>query len=256
MTRVIKIGGRAQRDPRLAGAIAGARSAGAARIIVVHGGGDEISALQRVMGVAPAFVDGRRVTSRSDITLLRMALSGAANKALVSALLDHGVPAAGLSGEDGALLVADRVPDERLGFVGHPAHVETRVLDALLDGGLLPVISPLARGADGGALNVNADDAAAAIAAAVSADELLLISDVPGVLVQGTSRSSLGLHEARELIASGIARDGMAAKLEAASAALEGGVGIVRIGDFSLLDDPTAGTRLHAAPRPSLALVS
>lgn len=256
MTRVIKIGGRAQRAPGLAEAIGESCRGGAARTVVVHGGGDDMSMLQRAMGVTPAFVSGRRVTGEGDVALLRMALSGAANKALVSALLDCGLTAVGLSGEDGGLLVATRVPDERLGFVGQPTRVATRLLDLLLDVGMIPVISPVARGADGGVLNVNADDAAAAIAAALAADELLLISDVPTVLVNGAPCSSLALHEVRDLIERGVARDGMVAKLEAAATALERGVRLVRVGDLTLLDDPTAGTRLHAAPRSTLALVS
>jgi acetylglutamate kinase len=208
------------------------------------------------MGVTPMFVGGRRITRQSDIMLLRMALSGAANKALVSLLLDHGVPAVGLSGEDGGMLVADRTPDERLGLVGDRVRVQPRLLDAVLEAGLLPVLSPLARGHDGGALNVNADDAAAAIAAALAAEALLLISDVSGILVNGEPRPTLALDEARALIGTGIARDGMAAKLEAAAIALERGVGLVRIGDLALLEHPAAGTRLHAAPRPTLSLVS
>ena len=102
----MKLGGRVQQDPRLPGALAALCMARAGAVTLVHGGGDRISDLQRAMGIQPEFVDGRRVTSEADVDLVRMALSGASNKRLVSALVAHGVPAVGLSGEDAGLLGA------------------------------------------------------------------------------------------------------------------------------------------------------
>lgn len=251
--RVVKIGGRAQRDARLEAAIASVWRAEPGGLCLVHGGGDEISTLQRALGVEPAFVGGRRVTAAGDIDAIRMALSGAANKRLVARLTASGVPAVGLSGEDAGLLGAHLDVEAGMGRVGVPAWVDVRLLRHLLAGPYLPVLSPLARdldAADGNALNVNGDDAAAAIAAALDADELLFVADVPGVLLGGSPVSRLEADEAAAAIASGAANGGMAAKLQAGVAALERGVARVRIGDLDALLDPARGTTL--APSRSL----
>ncbi|MFN2564874.1 MAG: acetylglutamate kinase [Gemmatimonadaceae bacterium] len=243
--RVVKVGGRAQSDPALAGALAAAWVSMPRSLVVVHGGGDEVSALQRAFGVTPSFVGGRRVTSTEDIELLRMALSGSANKRLVSALVSRGVSAVGLSGEDAALLAAAPLDPGALGCVGDPRRANVLLLRHLLDGGYLPVVSPLSRGegADAAAaLNVNGDDAAAVIAAALEAHELLLVADVAGVLIDGCVVPELAPVGAGQLIASGGATGGMIAKLEAALAALEGGVARVRIGDVAAIHDSTRGT--------------
>jgi len=252
---VVKVGGRVQQDAALAPALAAAwhtARAGGGALVVVHGGGDEVSSLQRLLGAEPAFVGGRRVTSEGDVETLRMALSGSANKRLVSRLVSAGAPALGLSGEDASLLVARRA-DGPLGCVGEPAAVDIALLRHLLAGGWLPVVSPLSRDAAAsaaaggvGALNVNGDDAAAAVAAALGADELLLVADVPGVLLGGTPAPRLDAADARAAIASGEARGGMAAKLEAALAALAGGVARVRVGDLAALADPARGTTIVA----------
>lgn len=248
MMRIIKVGGRAQERPELGRVIADAWRAAPGGIVVVHGGGDEVSALQRSLGVTPLFIDGRRVTGETDIALLRMALSGTSNKRLVATLGAHGARAVGLSGEDGALIGARRKRDARLGRVGEPDRIEVGLLRALLDAGFLPVISPLGRdlGSETGeALNVNADDAAAAIAVALRADELLLIADVPGVLDStGTMLERLDAAGVASLLAAGTAAGGMHAKLEAATHALAGGVGTVRIGDLAAVTDVRRGTRL------------
>lgn len=245
MTRVIKIGGRAQESAHLPREIAAAWQRDAGALCVVHGGGDEISALQRALGEEPRFAGGRRVTSERDVEIVRMALSGTANKRLVARLLSAGAPALGLSGEDGALVTATPVPGA-LGRVGAPERVNVPLLRHLLDGGYLPVISPLARdaGATGAALNVNGDDAAAAIAVALGADELLLVADVPGVLVGGAAVPVLDADDAAAAIARGVASGGMAAKLQAGLAALRQGVERVRIGDLDAILDPTRGTTL------------
>lgn len=249
--RVIKIGGRAQSDARLPEVIARAWQAAPGTLCVVHGGGDEISALQRALGVEPVFVGGRRITSERDLEIVRMALSGAANKRLVARLLSAGVRALGLSGEDAALIGAHTVAE--LGRVGTPEQIDARVLHHLLAGGYLPVISPVARdsaSAEGAALNVNGDDAAAAIAAALGAEELLLVADVPGVMIAGAVVPVLDVDEAAAATARGDASGGMAAKLQAATAALTQGVERVRIGDLDAISDPGRGTVI--APSRSL----
>ena len=247
MTRVIKIGGRPQSDPALPSALALAQRAAPGSLLVVHGGGDEVSTLQRMYGVEARFVGGRRVTSALDLEIVRMALSGSANKRIVSALLDAGVAAIGLSGEDGALLTADPLDPMRYGHVGTPSTVNTALLHQLLAAGYLPVLSPVSRStapAMGATLNVNGDDAAAAIAAALGADELLLVSDVAGVLLDDQPVAAMGPEDAHRLIDDGTARGGMAAKLQAALSALDGGVLRVRISDIAAITDVHRGTVL------------
>ncbi len=251
---VIKLGGRTQSDVALPGVIADlwrdrlheARG----NVVIVHGGGDQISALQRMRGEEPVFVGGRRVSTEGVIEIVRMVLSGLANKQLVSALTAAGVPAVGISGEDAALLRATPIDEALFGSSGTPTHVDRRIVDALLSQTFCPVISPVATHDDqaiGGALNVNGDDAAAAIAAALNADELFLLADVPGVLDANRKLiASLSLAEARLLVASGVAGGGMAAKLDACAHALTHGVKRVRIGDVAALADSTAGTLIVA----------
>jgi len=239
--RVLKIGGRAQNDPNLARAV---RSAAVENgIVVVHGGGDEVSALQRRMGMTPKFHGGRRVTTTDDLAIVQMVLSGSANKRLVSAFVGAGVRAVGISGEDDGLLTARATARETLGEVGEPSRVETALLELLVDAGYVPVVSPLARDAEtGGTLNVNGDDAAAAIAIAMRASELVLVADVPGVMTSGTVIAELDVERAVALIEDGTAREGMAAKLQAARRAVERGVARVRIGNLAAVQSATAGT--------------
>jgi acetylglutamate kinase len=254
-TRVIKIGGRPQGDPALPASIAQLWSDGSSPIVLVHGGGDEVTTLQGALGLEAQFVGGRRVTSAEDIDVVRMALSGSANKRLVAALVSHGVRALGLSGEDASLLTAAPVDPSRLGYVGAPHRANVELLWHLLDGGYLPVVSPVSRNACAGAagpnslgnasaLNVNGDDAAAALAVALAADELLLVADVPGVMSDGVVISRLHGAVARNLITAGTAAGGMRAKLEAALWAIDGGVARVRIGDIAAITDPARGTLL------------
>lgn len=248
---VVKLGGRTQSDPALPDALARLWRARMGRVVIVHGGGDQISVLQRMRGEEPVFVGGRRVTTEGVLELVRMVLSGLANKQLVSALTAAGAPAVGISGEDAALLRAVPIDVPTFGFAGTPTRVDRRVIDALLDQGFLPVISPVATHEDqsiGGALNVNGDDAAAAIAAALGASELFLLADVAGVLDADRQRIAvLTLDDARALVASGIAGGGMAAKLDACAFALMNGVDHVRIGDLAALTVPLAGTAIVGA---------
>lgn len=256
MMRVVKIGGRAQGDARLGPALAAAAFAAdgsAASLCVVHGGGDEVSALQRRLGLEPVFKGGRRVTSEAELEIVRMVLSGTINKRLVAMLLSHGVRAAGISGEDAMLFRSHATDPEQMGRVGGVVTVDPSIVRQLVSGGFVPVISPLARDADatGRGLNVNGDDAAAALAGALSADELILVADVPGVLDRDAVIRSLNLEAAESLIANGVAGGGMAAKLEAAAAALRGGVARVRITGLDGIGNPDAGTRVVGSPSPA-----
>jgi acetylglutamate kinase len=254
-TRVLKIGGRPQSDPTLAQRVAHLWNGGATPLVIVHGGGDEVTTLQQALGVTARFDGGRRVTSAEDVEIVRMALSGSANKRLVASLVGSGVRALGISGEDAALFTAVPVDPERLGYVGAPHRTNVELLWHLLDGGLVPVVSPVSRNAcagasgaaslgDAAALNVNGDDAAAAMAVALAATELLLVADVPGVMSDGAVIPRLQRSTAHSLMESGVAAAGMRAKLEAALSALNGGVERVRIGDVTSIDDPKRGTLL------------
>jgi acetylglutamate kinase len=214
-TVVVKLGGRA-----LAYVPVVAEMARKARVCVVHGGGAQISAIARERGVEPHFVGGRRVTDEAMLACVRAGL-GQVSAELCEALEAAGVPTVALV--DG---IADvrRVPE--LGFVGEPVSARTDAVLAALAAGRVPVVAPLGRDAAGEILNVNADDSAAAVAAALAADELIFLSDVPGVLdEQGAVLSQISASRP-PASASG----GMLPKLEACTTALIGGVARVRIG--------------------------
>jgi acetylglutamate kinase len=272
---VIKVGGRAQQDPRLAPALSAYwarwRAASAATrsavCCVVHGGGDEVTALQRAAGIEPTFIGGRRVTRADDIDRLRMALSGLANKRLVAALTQVGVRALGLSGEDGPLLTADVVAGGELGAVGTVRSVDTSLLIMLALAGYLPVIAPVAAAravktnaewqtglsdTAVSALNINGDDAATAIALAIGASEILFVSDVAGVRIDGERVSEMTPSAAERAIVRGEIAGGMVAKVRAALAALEGGATQVRIGTLDVLTGIDSGT-LVVRQRDALA---
>lgn len=246
--RVIKLGGRTQRDARLPGALAELVRAGQP-LVVVHGGGDRISDLQRQLGREPQFVDGRRVTTVQDLEIIRMVLSGSTNKELVAALLTAGVRAVGLSGEDAAVLSGRHAFGGTLGEVGTPDRVDPALILLLLAHGYTPVISPVARHVESGApLNVNGDDAAAALAVALDAAELTFVADVAGVLEPGGAViAELSASRAELLIEAGAATGGMIAKLRAAQPALHAGVRCVRIVGIEGLAQPNGGTMLLGA---------
>jgi acetylglutamate kinase len=255
MKRVIKIGGRAQSSPDLADRIAEAWNEDPGSFCIVHGGGDEISAMQRRLGSEPSFVDGRRITTVDDIDTIRMVLSGLVNKRLVSGMVRAGIAAVGISGEDAGIITAVAMDAEGLGRAGKPVRVNAQLIQMLADRGYLPVISPLAGevtkengGSPRSALNVNGDDAAAAIAVALSDVELLFVADVAGVLdASGAPIAALDQTDTFELVQGGVINRGMRAKLEAGFAALAGGVRRVRISSLLGLSDPVEGTVLELA---------
>ena len=251
MTIVVKLGGRVQSDPRLVDEVAAAWASRPGSMCIVHGGGDEVSALQRQLGREPVFVNGRRVTTADDLELVRMVLSGSANKRLVAAFNAHGLSAVGISGEDARMLVAEPIDAEQFGRAGKPVGVNARLIETLLAGGFLPVISPLATDSasdDGAALNVNGDDAAAAIAASLGA-ELWLVSDVEGVmLADGTVLPDLDIEQMTKLVKTGTVNSGMHAKLEAGFAALNAGCPAVRICALDAFASQESGTHLSLTP--------
>lgn len=245
---VVKVGGNEVDDPewvaRLAREIAGFGGS----VVLVHGGGKEVTALQRTLGAEPEWKDGLRVTSPEGLRAVAMVLSGLVNKRIVSALLTAGADAVGVSGEDGGILRANVARGGAMGRIGEIEQVRADLLHAWLAQGLTPVLSPVSRGPDGGALNVNADDAAAAVAGAMDAHELLFVSNVPGVLAGGETVPEIATDDVERLIEDGTAQGGMAPKLRAAARAAAR-VGRVRIGGLEMLNDSSAGTRIGAGGR-------
>ena len=242
---VVKVGGNEVEDAAWVRALA-ARLGDARPLVVVHGGGREVSALQQRFGAEPEWRDGLRVSSAETVRIVSMVLNGVVNKRLVAALLDAGVDALGVSGEDGALITAEPASGGALGRTGVVKSVRVDLLASLLRLGVVPVISPVSRGVDGAPFNVNADDAASAVAVALGAERLLFVSNVVGVLEAGVAREQLGAAEVEVAIASGVVTGGMAPKARAAARAALAGVQDVRIGGLDLLDG-AAGTRVLGA---------
>lgn len=214
------------------------------KIVVVHGGGATVSAWLARAGVKATFVRGLRVTDAATLEVAVAVLAGVVNKQLVAKLAALGARAVGLSGADASILQARRYDDE-LGYVGRIDRVDTDVLEALLDAGYLPVVAPIAvdtAATDrGGLLNTNADTAAGAIAAAFSAEALVFLTDVDGVLDrEGQLIAQATVDEARALLAVGVATGGMAPKLEAAIRAAESGCAT------HIIDGRVAGVVLRA----------
>jgi acetylglutamate kinase len=248
MITVVKLGGRVQSDSRLVEAIASTWEKMSGQLCIVHGGGDEISTLQRALGREPSFVHGRRITSAEDVDLVRMVLSGSANKRLVASLSAAGVAAVGISGEDASLLAAE--PLEGFGRSGRPVSADPLIIETLLQAGFLPVVSPVAFDATipGETLNVNGDDAAAVIAAGLGA-ELLMVSDVAGVKrSDGSVMGSLEPSQVDAMVSDGTINSGMRAKLEAGFDALMRGAAKVRITGLEGLHSKDAGTQLSLTP--------
>ena len=243
---VVKVGGNEIDDARWLERLAAAVATRTVPLILVHGGGREVTELQRTLGAEPEWREGLRVTTPEALRAVSMVLSGLVNKRLAALLLGAGVEAVGISGEDGGLLRAEPARGGQLGLTGEIRQVKPQLLLSLLESGYLPVVSPVSRGPSGGALNVNADDAAAAVAAGVAAARFLMVSNIPGVLDGEAVIPEIDAAAVEELIASGVASGGMAPKLRAAARAAAAGVGEVRIGGLELLTGTGAGTRVTA----------
>jgi acetylglutamate kinase len=244
--RVVKIGGAALADAQWLDAFASAASSARSPLVVVHGGGPDITSLSDRLGIEVQWHEGRRVTPPAALDVAAMVLNGRVNGRIVTALVNAGVDAIGLSGVDGGLLRADVLEGGALGRVGRITAVRTELLRAMHQAGHTLVISPISLSVDGEALNVNADDAAAAIATALNATELVFLTDVPGVRDARGMRQWLAPEEAQDLVSTGVAHGGMGVKLNAGISALHSGVAAVRIGDATVLYDVAAGTRLSA----------
>ena len=268
-TFVVKYGGHAMGDPELARDFAEdivLLKAVGINPVVVHGGGPQIGAMLKKLGVESTFVDGLRVTDKATVEVVEMVLAGSINKEIVMAINAEGGKAVGLSGKDGNMVFAEKVTRtekdtdsniEReidLGFVGEPKRISRSVIDMVLGAGLIPVIAPVAPGEDGNTYNINADTFAGAIAGRLGAARLLFLTDVPGVLDKSKSLiADLSVADARRLIADGTISGGMIPKVETCIYALDQGVEGVVIMDgkvphavlLELLTDHGVGTLMH-----------
>ncbi|MFO1147192.1 MAG: acetylglutamate kinase [Alsobacter sp.] len=265
-TVVVKYGGHAMGDEQVARDFARDMvllEQSGVNPVVVHGGGPQIGSMLKRLGIKSEFQAGLRVTDKETVEVVEMVLAGLINKQIVGYINAEGGRAIGLCGKDGNMVTASKVtrtmvdPDSNierevdLGFVGEPEKVDRAVLDALLGREVIPVLAPVANGSDGQTYNVNADTFAGAIAGALKAKRLLLLTDVPGVLDKDKNLiKELTVGQIRSLIADGTITGGMIPKVETCIYALEQGVEGVVILDgkvphavlLELLTDLGAGT--------------
>ena len=270
-TFVVKYGGHAMGDPKAARDFAEdivLLKAVGIDPVVVHGGGPQIGAMLKKLGLESRFVDGLRVTDKATAEVAEMVLSGAINKEIVGWLAARGGKAIGISGKDGGLVTASKVsrtakdPDSQieqavdLGFVGEPEAVDTTVIDTVCRAGMIPIIAPIAADGQGQTYNINADTMAGAIAAALGSARLFLLTDVPGVLDKGKNLlTDLTPADIARLQQDGTIQGGMIPKLETCVQAVEAGceAAVVldgRVGHAMLLEFFTttgAGTLIRAA---------
>ena len=262
---VVKYGGHAMGDEEVARSFARDMvllEQSGVNPVVVHGGGPQIGAMLKKLGIKSEFAAGLRITDKATVEIVEMVLAGSINKQIVGFINAAGGRAIGLCGKDGNMVTATKVTrvhdpalnqevDLDLGFVGDPARVDTTVLDQVLGRELIPVLAPVCQGADGETYNVNADTFAGAIAGAVKAKRLLFLTDVPGVLDKDKKLiKELSVSQIRALIADGTITGGMIPKVETCIYAIEQGVEGVVILDgktphavlIELLTDGGAGT--------------
>ena len=266
---VVKYGGHAMGDEHLARDFARdivLLEQTAINPIVVHGGGPQIEAMLKKVGVQSQYAAGLRITDAKTLEIVEMVLAGSINKQMVGYINEAGGKAIGLCGKDGNMVVARKLtrtvidPDSAieqvidLGYVGEPDKVDTTVLTQILGRELIPVLAPVAAAANGGTFNVNADTFAGAIAGALKAKRLLLLTDVPGVLDKSKSLiKELSVDDARRLIADGTISGGMISKVETCIEALDHGVEGVVILDgkvphavlLELFTELGSGTLIH-----------
>ena len=195
--------------------------------VIVHGGGPEITQMMALKGIETKFVNGLRVTTPETMKVAEMVLTGSISPDIASLFNANGVPSVSMSGKDGKTILAKQ-RDPELGLVGEVTHINTDYILNLIEDGYLPVVSPIAYGEDGMSLNINSDEVAKHLATALSADKLMLITDVDGVLNDPkdptTLISRLTLSQIKEAISDGIISGGMIPKLDCCTGAIEGGV--------------------------------
>ena len=228
------------------------------KVVLVHGGGPEISQTMKALGKEAVFVDGLRVTDRETVDIVQMVLAGKINKTLVNLLEMKGGQAMGISGMDGRLIEAE-IKDERLGYVGEITNINIRPVTDLLEKGYIPAISTLGCDREGNAYNINGDTAAARVAGALEAERLIMLSDIPGLLRDKDDPTTLipelSVAEAGQLRREGVISGGMIPKMECCVEAIRRGVKKVIIMDgrvphsilMELLTDEGAGTMIKGA---------
>ena len=266
---VIKFGGHAMGDPalmeRFARDVTLMKQCNV-QPVVVHGGGPQINALLKKLELGAEFVDGLRVTDEETVKVVEMVLAGAINKEIVAAINQAGGHAVGLSGKDANLIVATKRFHQRrnaetgalepvdIGFVGEPKSVNPGVLERFIESDFIPVVAPVGVGRKGETFNINADTAAGAIAAAMKAERLLLLTDVDGVKnADGVVVTDLRRAEVEQMVADGVIAGGMIPKTETALYAISGGVSAAVILDgrqphavlLELFTDNGAGTLIQ-----------
>ena len=233
------------------------------KVVLVHGGGPEISDMMKKLGKKPEFVDGLRVTDKETVDIVQMVLAGKVNKSLVTLLQMKGGHAVGLSGMDGGIIEA-RIKDERLGYVGEITKIRTRPITDLLEKNYIPVVSTVASDHNGNVYNINGDTAAAYIAGALGAARLIMMTDVAGILRDKDDPSTLitgiTVPEARKLYEEGVISGGMIPKVDCCIEAINAGVQTVTIMDgriphailMELLTDEGAGTMVVGGKEQSV----
>jgi acetylglutamate kinase len=257
---VLKLGGRALEGEGAFAAFARELALVHGPVVLVHGGGAEVSAWMTRLGLAPRFHEGRRVTDAATLDVATAVLAGLANKRLVAALRAHAIDAIGIAALDGGLV--ECVPHDEsaaLGLVGQVTSVCPALLEVLIAHGRVPVVASIGAHA-GSLLNLNADDVACALAAALGARQLLLLSDTPGLRLGGSIVARVSAGEARALLAHPEVEGGMRPKLAAAADAVANGAQLARIARWegpdthaslaALLDGGAAGTLIHPDPAP------
>ena len=225
------------------------------KVVLIHGGGPEISDMMKKLGKKPEFINGLRVTDKETVDIVQMVLAGKVNKSLVTLLQMKGGHAVGVSGMDGGIIEA-KIKDERLGFVGEITKVRAKPINDLLEKNYIPVVSTVASDHDGNVYNINGDTAAAYIAGALGAERLIMMTDVAGILRDVNDPSSLitgiTVNEAKALYDEGVISGGMIPKVDCCIEAISAGVKDVTIMDgriphailMELLTNEGAGTMI------------
>jgi acetylglutamate kinase len=237
-TIVIKYGGAAMKDSSLKDKVIGDivfLSCMGVRPVVVHGGGPEINSWLDKLGIEPQFKDGLRVTDAATMDVVEMVLVGRVNKELVSLINQAGALAVGICGKDGNTIAARPVDKQGIGFVGEVTHIDTKLIESLVNSGYVPIVSSVAADETGQAHNINADTVAGELAAALGAEKLILLTDTAGILQDyqdpSTLLTKLDIKEARDLIDRGVVAGGMIPKVQCCVRSLAQGVRAAHIID-------------------------
>lgn len=240
---VIKIGGKPAESELLlqniAAEIKHLQDKESCRFIFVHGGGTTVSAIQKQYGIEPVFIDGKRKTSAAEMDLVDMGLAGKVNKSLVRRFHQSGLRSVGICGSDGSTFLSEDalIQENDENRTGSINHVDTGLIELIIKAGYFPVISSVSSDSTGRGMNINADEAALAIAKAMKADSLIFISDIPGILIHSAVRPELNEAEIEKYIAEGDIQGGMIPKVRTSLAALRSGVRQIQITNYEKQGD-------------------